>query len=101
MSIFEAVMLVCFGISWPVSIAKSVRTKIVSGKSPMFMAILCVGYLSGFIHKIFYSFDWITSLYAANMIMVAIDLALYFFYLPRERQRVAASEGEQDAGVRG
>ena len=77
-------MLVCFGVSWPVSISKSLRTRKVSGKSPAFMAIVCVGYLSGVIHKLLYSRDWITLLYAANMIMVAVDLTLYFRYLPRE-----------------
>ena len=86
MSSFEAVMLICFGISWPVSIAKSLRTKVVLGKSPLFMAIVCMGYMSGCIHKVIYSFDWITALYASNMILVAIDLALYFAYRPVERR---------------
>lgn len=83
MSVFEAVMLICFGISWPVSIAKSLRTKVVSGKSPLFIAIVCLGYVCGVIHKILYSFDWITALYAMNMILAAVDLSLYFRYLPR------------------
>ena len=87
MSVFEAAMLICFGVSWPVSIAKSVRTKIVSGKSPAFMAIVCVGYLSGVVHKALFSRDWIIILYAANMVMVIIDLALYYKYLPRGEQR--------------
>ncbi|MDO9514150.1 MAG: hypothetical protein Q7J59_06050 [Elusimicrobiota bacterium] len=82
MSVFEAAMLICFGISWPVSIAKTLRTGIVTGKSPLFMGIVCFGYLCGLIHKILYSFDWITTLYALNMIMVAIDLRLYYAYLP-------------------
>jgi len=77
MSIFEAAMLICFGISWPVSIIKSLRTKIVVGKSPLFMAIVCVGYLSGIIHKAVYSPDWIVGLYCLNMALVAVDLALY------------------------
>ena len=33
MSIFEAVMIFCFGVSWPFSIYKSYRTKSVKGKS--------------------------------------------------------------------
>ena len=89
MSVFEATMLICFGVSWPISIAKSLRTKVVSGKSPLFMSILCLGYLSGVLHKALYSRDWIILLYVLNLIMVAIDLALYFHYLPRERQAPA------------
>jgi hypothetical protein len=83
---FEALMLICFGVSWPVSIAKSVRTKLVSGKSPAFMTIVCVGYLSGLVHKALFSRDWIIVLYAANLIMVIIDLMLYYRYLPGDRR---------------
>ena len=80
MSIFEATMLICFGMSWPISIAKSLRTKVVAGKSPLFMVLLCFGYLCGIIHKLLYSMDWVILLYTLNMVLVAIDLSLYFRY---------------------
>jgi hypothetical protein len=80
MSIFEAIMMICFGISWPFSIAKAVRTKVVAGKSPLFMSIVFAGYLSGVIHKVVYCRDWIIILYLLNMVMVAVDLALYVRY---------------------
>jgi hypothetical protein len=44
------------------------------------MAVVCLGYLSGIIHKALYSFDAITALYALNMVMVAFDLFLYYRY---------------------
>jgi hypothetical protein len=73
-------MIIAFGVSWPVSIAKTLRTKVVIGKSSVFMVIVCIGYLSGVIHKLLYSRDWITILYAVNLVMVGIDLALYRKY---------------------
>ena len=76
-------MLICFGISWPISIAKSVRTKIVIGKSPIFMAVVSLGYLSGIVHKVLHNLDWGTVLYLLNMTMVLIDLLLYFRYSRR------------------
>ncbi len=82
MSIFEILMLVCFGLSWPISIAKAIRIKRVEGKSPLFMAIICVGYLSGILHKLLFSPDWIIALYVLNLVMVATDLYLYYRYLP-------------------
>ena len=82
MSVYEAAMMICFGVSWPISIAKSIRTKEVAGKSPLFMAILCLGYTFGIIHKYFYSLDWITLFYFTNLTMVLIDLSLYYKYLP-------------------
>ncbi len=80
MSPFEVLMLVCFGVSWPISIYKSWRTKKVSGKSPVFMTVVIIGYASGLAHKIFYSMDWVIYLYLLNMIMVSMDLLLYFRY---------------------
>ncbi|MDI9430443.1 MAG: hypothetical protein QM570_01840 [Planctomycetota bacterium] len=85
MSVFEAIMLVCFGVSWPISIAKSLRTKKVEGKSPLFMGIVCFGYLNGVLHKALHAFDWIIVLYALNMVLVATDLLLYFHYTRTRR----------------
>ena len=84
MHIFEAIMLICFGISWPISIAKSLRTKVVEGKSPLFMIILCVGYASGIINRLINPAGWIICLYAANLLLVAFDLFLYYKYLKRK-----------------
>jgi hypothetical protein len=84
MSPFEVAMLVCFGVSWPVSIHKALRTRRVAGKSPLFMAIVCVGYLCGVTHKVLHSFDWVTALYALNFVLVAIDLTLYYRFMPNE-----------------
>ncbi|NQT26393.1 hypothetical protein HQ585_13655 [candidate division KSB1 bacterium] len=80
MSFFEALMLICFGISWPISIFKALRTQVVDGKSPHFMGIVIIGYLSGLIHKIINSPDWVTLLYLLNLGMVGTDLYLYFKY---------------------
>lgn len=83
LSIFEAIMLLCFGLSWPVSIAKTLRTKRVEGKSPLFMILILVGYLSGILHKLLFSLNWVLALYALNFTFVAIDLVLYYRYRPR------------------
>ena len=93
MSPFEAGMLICFGISWPVSIAKSLRTKVVTGKSPLFMAIVCLGYLSGIVHKFMYNLDWVVLLYILNFCMVAFDLYLYIKYssLAKAAEKAAAA----------
>jgi hypothetical protein len=80
LSVFEAGMLICFGLSWPISIVKSLRTRRVDGKSPVFMTVVALGYVSGMIHKIIYSFDQVFLLYVFNFVMVSIDLALYWKY---------------------
>ncbi len=80
MSPFEVMMLVCFGLSWPISIYKSWSTKKVSGKSPVFMFVVILGYASGMAHKVLHSRDWVIYLYLLNLIMVSLDLFLYYRY---------------------
>ncbi len=78
MSPYEAIMLICFGASWPVSISKSIRTRQVQGKSALFMSLVAIGYVSGTIHKCIYRPDWIVVLYIFNLMMVLTDLSLYY-----------------------
>lgn len=77
MSIFELIMLVCFGAAWPFSIYKSYKSKSVSGKSPYFLVVIIIGYISGILNKILYNFDFVLYLYFLNLIMVSTDLILY------------------------
>jgi len=80
-SVFEIIMLVCFGFSWPVSIAKALRTKVVRGKSPFFLGLILIGYVAGMTHKYLYAHgDPVIWLYAVNFLLVATDLSLYIRY---------------------
>ena len=80
MSIFEIGMLVCFGVSWPISIAKTLKTKVVAGKSVLFLVIIILGYVCGIIHKLLYSPDFVIYLYAVNLVLVTVDLMLCLYY---------------------
>lgn len=86
MSIFEIVMLVCFGASWPLAIYKTVKAKNPVGKSVPFLYLVLVGYISGCIHKIYFSFDKVLWLYALNAFMVLIDLILTHYYIRRNKR---------------
>lgn len=77
LSLFEAVMLLCFGASWPFSIYKSWKTRQVGSKSLVFLVLVLVGYAAGIAHKVVYSPDLVLSLYLLNFCMVATDIALY------------------------
>ena len=78
MSIFEITMLICFGAAWPFSIARSWKARSTNGKSVIFLWIILVGYAAGIAHKLIYSRDGVIWLYAANAIMVIIDISLYY-----------------------
>jgi hypothetical protein len=87
-SIFEALMLICFGAAWPVSIYKTYKTKATSGKSILFLCIIVVGYISGIIHKLLYSYDYVIFLYILNSVMVSTDIFLYLKYKKLEASAV-------------
>lgn len=78
MSIFEILMLVCFGAAWPVAILKSIKTETNQGKSIIFLFVISSGYLFGIIHKIIYSFDFVIFFYGLNLFMVLTDITIYF-----------------------
>jgi hypothetical protein len=79
-TIFELVMLVCFGISWPFAIARTLKTKNVKGLSNTFYFSVIAGYISGILHKILYNMDYVIYFYALNAIMVAFQIVLVFYY---------------------
>lgn len=76
MSIFEALMMIGFGLAWPFNICKSIKSKTAAGKSFSFMITIEIAYLCGIAHKVFYSFDAVIWLYILNFLMVLTDLFL-------------------------
>ncbi len=78
MGVFEFLMLVCFGASWPFSIVKSIRSRSAKGKSIMFMLLIELGYVFGIVHKFLYDRNWVIWAYIVLFFVVAIDIALYF-----------------------
>lgn len=77
MGIFEFLMLVCFGISWPFSIAKSMKSRSTQGKSIVFLCFVEIGYVFGIVHKIINNFNWVTYVYMVLFCVVGIDILLY------------------------
>ena len=75
-SVFEALMLLCFGMSWPFAIVRSYRARSVKGKSLAFLVLLLLAYIAGILHKALFRFDIVIALYIYNFVMVA-DIALY------------------------
>ena len=80
MSIFEAGMMISFGVSWPIAVYKTYRAKCVKGKSLTFSSLILFGYICGMIHKIFFYYDWVIWLYIINMVFVILDMYLYLKY---------------------
>ncbi len=90
MKIFEFIMLACFGLSWPISVYKSIKSKSTKGKSLVFIIAIIIGYVSGIVGKIVnHDISYVLILYCFNLGVVLLDLGLYFFNRSREK-RIAA-----------
>lgn len=84
--IFEMIMLICFGLSWPFGIIKTLKSKTVKGVSVLFYLLVLIGYISGIIFKVFYRFDFVIIFYAINAFMVLLQLILYFYYKNKDNK---------------
>ncbi len=75
----ETVMLICFGISWPISLTKNIRSKTAVGTSPVFMSMIIFGYLAGITAKIMANgATYVLVAYVLNLLMVLANLFVYF-----------------------
>lgn len=83
---FEATMLICFGVSWPAAILKTLRTKRVEGVSVFFLSLVLIGYVAGIAAKVVKAQaagtwpEWVTALYALNAVLVGTEIVLYARY---------------------
>ena len=78
-SLLETIMLICFGLSWPLSIYRSITSRSTKGKSLLFMIFIIVGYLCGLVSKIIsHNYNLAYYFYYPNIIMVTTDVFLYF-----------------------
>jgi len=91
MSIFEVIMLACFGAAWPPALYKSYVSRTARGKSVFFLIIILAGYIAGIFHKLFYNMDWVVVLYALNGAMVLTDILLYYRNAGLDRQYPSVS----------
>lgn len=77
--LFEVFMVVSFGVSWPMSILKSLKAKTAKGKSLFFLFMILFGYACGITSKLLSGkINYVIAFYILNFIMVSIDLMLYF-----------------------
>lgn len=75
--IFEIGMLICFGLSWPFNIAKSLRARTAKGKSMLFQIIVIVGYLMGLTGKfVSGNVAYVAVVYVLDILMVSFDLLI-------------------------
>ena len=83
--LFEILMIVLFGASWPMNVMKSYKARSAKGKSITFLILIFVGYVAGIASKFAneaymasFSQKWyVLVFYFINITMVSMDIALY------------------------
>ena len=64
----EAIMLVCFGLSWPINAMKAWKSRTAVGTSWMFLALITFGYLAGIAAKFVGGMvNWVLVVYFINL----------------------------------
>ena len=77
--IFEALMIISFGVSWPINVIKGYRSRTAKGKSILFNYLILFGYFCGVTSKIIsHSFNLAFYFYFPNIIMVITDIIIYY-----------------------
>lgn len=77
--IFESIMLICFGLSWPMSVVKNVKARTAKSMSLPFILLIITGYIAGITAKIISkNFTYVLAIYILNLIFVSANLAVYF-----------------------
>lgn len=97
--LLEALMILCFGLSWPISIRKSWISRTAKGKSLFFEFFIWIGYIFGIARKIILwnaaagPLEWLFYLgwffYVLNIVEITIDMALYFRNVKLDKARDA------------
>ena len=77
--LFEILMIVSFGFSWPLNVIKSYKARTTKGKSLAFLLLIFAGYICGITSKLIApTFKWyVMFFYVLNLLMVGLDLIIY------------------------
>ncbi len=78
-SIFETIMLVCFGFSWPLNVIKAYRARTAKGSSLPFIILIIIGYIAGISAKLVSGqISYVLVAYIFNLAIVLVNLVIYF-----------------------
>lgn len=96
----EIVMIVSFGVSWPLNVMKSYKARTTKGKSLAFLLFILCGYVAGIASKFMneaymasFAEKWyVLVFYFINFIMVSVDLGMYIRNYNLDKRRAAGEE---------
>ena len=77
--IFESLMLICVGFSWPLNVLKAYKARTAKGTSLPFILLIITGYVAGIIAKFLnHAVGYVLVVYFLNLTIVTTNLLVYF-----------------------
>ena len=77
--LLESTMLICFGLSWPMNLAKNIRARSARNMSLQFILLIITGYVAGISAKIYnHRFNYVLVVYLLNLVVVSANVVVYF-----------------------
>ena len=90
--LLESTMLICFGLSWPMNLAKNIKAKSARNMSLQFILLIIIGYIAGISAKIYnHRFNYVLVVYLLNLIVVSANVVVFFINRRYDRQAKEAN----------
>ncbi len=97
--LFECMMLVCFGFSWPLNVMKAYRARTAKGTSLGFIFLIITGYVAGITAKFFnHQFNYVLAVYFLNLAIVMTNVFVYIRNKNLDRRAAAEIKVVSKAG---
>ena len=78
-SIFETIMLVCFGLSWPINVIKAYKARTAKATSLPCILLIFTGYIAGISSKVVSGqMNYVFVVYLINLAIVLLNIVVYF-----------------------
>lgn len=88
--VLEALMLVSFGLSWPVNALNAWKARTAKGTSLAFLVLITFGYIAGIAAKfVGNSITWVLGVYVINLVMLVANILIYVRNSRLDAQREA------------
>ena len=79
--VMESLMVICFGISWPINIAKAWKAKTAKGTSVLFYFFIWIGYVFAIVGKLCLIYYYVNIQGTADKWTEVVNPYVFFFYL--------------------
>ena len=88
-AMFESIMLICFGLSWPLNVIKAYKARTTQGTSLPFILLIVIGYIAGIIAKVISrQLNYVLIVYLLNLAIVSLNVVVYFRNLSLDKKGV-------------